>query len=381
MAHFGVEQDLPEDADMDFAWEAVMTIYSESIKTCGKIIDFDDQIFAPLMFNCRFFRNDWVLIDECQDINPARRELAKRLLKPTGRLLAVGDSRQAIYGFTGAGGDSVEKIIEEFGCARLPLTVTYRCPKAVVSYVHQWVDHIQAHEDAPEGVVRDVAFSPDPKPCRACLGTGISLGHVKTCSACDGAKLSPAEPWFQQDAPGAKDVILCRYTAPLIRNAFAMLRAGVACKVEGRDIGNNLIALASQWKVKSLDALQKRVEQWQVAQVAKAQAKNSERQEQDINDRVATLMVFIERCREKGVHTVEGLIVEIKSIFADNVKGVMTLSTIHKAKGREWPRVYWLQGPIRGRNLQEWEMAQELNMKYVAGTRAQAELILVPEAL
>jgi len=66
------------------------------------MLDFDDQLYLPLLWKLRLFQNDFVFIDEAQDTNPVRRALAKLALRPGGRLIAVGDPRQAIYGFTGA---------------------------------------------------------------------------------------------------------------------------------------------------------------------------------------------------------------------------------------------------------------------------------------
>lgn len=94
-------------------------------------IDFDDMVYLPLVFKLRLFPQDWVLIDEAQDTNPTRRALAARMLKPGGRVIAVGDPRQAIYGFTGADNDALEQIAAQFSCKRMPLTVSYRCPQAV----------------------------------------------------------------------------------------------------------------------------------------------------------------------------------------------------------------------------------------------------------
>jgi superfamily I DNA/RNA helicase len=376
---FGTDQELPGDIQLDEALARTIDSYHLSIEACRRVIDFDDMIFAPIYFGVRMFQNDWVLIDERQDTNPARRELAKRMLKPGGRLVAVGDTRQAIYGFTGADGDA-SKFVEDFGCVQMPLTVTYRCPKAVVQYVRQWVSHIEAHPDAPEGAVRP-AIPAKMQACRACLGSGMTLGHGMPCAVCGGAKeTADKQPWFLRDRPGKADAILCRYTAPLIKTAFAMLRAGVACKVEGRDIGNGLKKLASRWKVRSLEALEKRLGQWLTHEVAKAEAAGSDKKALAARDLSDTLLVFIERCREKGVHSVDGLIAEIDLLFADDVKDVLTLATGHKAKGREWPRVYWLQTANRMRLAKDWEIVQEDNIKYVIGTRAMAELILVPEA-
>ena len=62
----------------------------------------------------------------------------------------------------------------------------------------------------------------------------------------------------------------------------------------------------------------------------------------------------------------------------DNVTGMITLSTIHKSKGREWKRVFWLDrlntcpSPFA---KQAWESQQEVNLQYVAATRSMSELI------
>lgn len=380
MDHFSVDMDLPEDVDPDAILQHVMEVYRRSHAQCTTIIDFDDMIYAPIAYNLRLFRNDWVLVDEAQDINPARRELAKRLLKPNGRAVFVGDSRQAIYGFTGAGGDALSLIQTEFNCVRLPLTVTYRCPKTVVEYVHQWVSHIQAHPDAPDGVVRPAVFVGE-QACEACSGPSSGNQAEAPCAACNGLKRIPAKPWFIQDPAGITDAILCRYTRPLIQTAYSMIREGIACKVEGRDIGNGLIALAKLWKISTITRLEERLKAYLKREIEKAQAAGSDKREQEVTDKVATLMIFIERCRQLGKTQIDDLVFEIQAMFADGVAGVITLSTGHKAKGREWGRVYWIQTAQRGRPSKQWELDQEQNVKYVIGTRAMKELILVPESL
>ena len=74
-------------------------------------IDFGDMIWFPLKHNLLFPQFDFVFIDEAQDTNATRREVARRTLKTqiygnldgspmeietTGRLIAVGDRHQAI---------------------------------------------------------------------------------------------------------------------------------------------------------------------------------------------------------------------------------------------------------------------------------------------
>jgi superfamily I DNA/RNA helicase len=60
---------------------------------------------------------------------------------------------------------------------------------------------------------------------------------------------------------------------------------------------------------------------------------------------------------------------------------VLTLSTVHKSKGREWTRVYalgrakFMPSPYAKK---EWQMVQESNLEYVMITRAMSEFIDVP---
>lgn len=47
--------------------------------------------------------------------------------------------------------------------------------------------------------------------------------------------------------------IICRNNAPNVALAFALIRQGIGCRIEGREIGNDLLKLVSKWKkVKNL---------------------------------------------------------------------------------------------------------------------------------
>ncbi|VEP12041.1 hypothetical protein H1P_1300001 [Hyella patelloides LEGE 07179] len=45
---------------------------------------------------------NFVLVNECQDLNLCQIELSRKLVGKDGRLLYVGDPKQAIFGFAGA---------------------------------------------------------------------------------------------------------------------------------------------------------------------------------------------------------------------------------------------------------------------------------------
>lgn len=348
--------DLQRDDLIADGIKAAQKLMRLSIETDRELIDFDDMIFAPLYHDAKVWQNDWVLIDEAQDTNPARRALAKKMLRPGGRLVAVGDPRQAIYGFTGADNDALDIIVREFSATRLPLTITYRCPKAVVAHAQQWVSHISAADTAPAGSVETV---------------------------------SEDAFWdFHASALSAEDAVLCRNTKPLVSLAFALIRKGIGCHVEGRDIGAGIMALARRWKTGTLSVLRTRLEQYLERETQRFLAKGQEQKAASLEDRVETLLVIMDatEARVNGA-TVADLQTEVNRLFGDvepgRVSNNVTLSTVHKSKGREWDRVYLL-----GRNLympskyarQSWQQDQEANLIYVAVTRAKQSLIEIAVA-
>lgn len=69
-------------------------ILNEPVKWISKI-DFTDMIYLPAL-DIRLIdeQYDYVLLDEAQDLNNAQRLFLEKIIKPGGRLIAVGDSQQ-----------------------------------------------------------------------------------------------------------------------------------------------------------------------------------------------------------------------------------------------------------------------------------------------
>ena len=95
-------------------------------------IDFDDMLYLPVIHGVPFQRADWLFIDEAQDLNAIQHVIVERMTDQKSRILALGDPYQAIYGFRGAHVDSMTRLAERFSMSVLPLSVSYRCPQAVV---------------------------------------------------------------------------------------------------------------------------------------------------------------------------------------------------------------------------------------------------------
>lgn len=300
-------------------------------------IDFDDQLYAVLAHGVAMPTFDWVLVDEAQDLNPVQRHLLRRALKPRSRLIAVGDRHQAIYGFRGADSASLGMIETEYRAQRFALSVTYRCPRAVVALAQEYVPHLTAAASAPEGVV----------------------------SVADVSKVA----WR------ADDMVLCRTNAPLIRLAYQLIRNKVPCRVAGRDIGKGLTALVDRLKPRDLADLGAKLSAYKAREsdkLVKAGAKEAKLQA--LADKVETLAVFVDEA-----DTLQGMLAMIADLFGDKDTGRTTLSSVHKAKGQERPRVFILNRHLMPSRMAKSAaaMEQEKNLIYVALTRAKAELVFI----
>lgn len=348
--HFDLASDLPEGYEdrMDIVVKLSRVILRKSnelAQTTGEH-DFDDMIFLPLLWNYRMKQFNWVLVDEAQDTNPTRRLMAERLLARGGRFVAVGDPHQAIYGFSGADNDALSQIAQRFNAKTLPLTVTYRCPREVVKVAQQFVSHIHAHESAPEGLYTE----------------------------------QPYEAIIDQLQPG--DAVICRYNKYLVSLCFKLIRMGKSAKIEGRAVGQGLLSLIGKWKVKELDLLAERVISWREREYNKAMGKKNETKANEIVDRAETVLVLIERAQEQNITSIPAFKSMIEGMFADDVandKNSITLLSAHKSKGLEFRRVFVLGlYELMGREcFQPWQTMQEINLQYVAVTRAQELLVNV----
>ncbi|MBZ0172754.1 MAG: AAA family ATPase, partial [Phycisphaerales bacterium] len=359
--HFDVNG-LDDTSEADAVVAAAQHVYRLSLEQTG-VVDFDDMILFPLVKNVRVkFTKDLIFVDEAQDLSRARQALIRKFLSPRGRMIIVGDDRQAIYGFSGADAAAIDNQVEQFGARVLPLSVTWRCPRKVVELARTLVPDIEAAPTAPEGEVLHIPLATQPP------------------QAADGRPQAPV-PWYADGyRPQPTDAILCRNTAPLVSLAYQLIRAKVPCKVEGRVIGDGLKALAQRWKVSTIDALLKRLDAYAERERQKALAKGNEAKAEEVGDRVATLREICGACAGQGRHAVADVVAFIDDLFADGAENVTVLATYHRSKGREWTRVFLLEHAARCPSRaarQEWQRQQEANLAYVAYTRAKKTLAFV----
>jgi DNA helicase-2/ATP-dependent DNA helicase PcrA len=313
-----------------------------------EMIDYDDMLWLPHVHLWQPKRYKRVMVDECQDLSKAQLELVLKCLTDDGLLIAVGDPMQAIYGFTGADIRSYEQIAARTGALQLPLSVCYRCPRAVI--------------ELAQTLVPEIECGPDP-----------SIGVVETIKA---------ESFDALVQPG--DMVLCRVNAPLIAAAFQLLAEGKRARVRGRDIGAQMIKLIdtiAKRKDFTFATFHESVEAWRKAEVASLdKRKNNEMRLQSIEDRADSICALYASAVTRGARTVPDLRAEVQALFVDDGAGYIILSSIHKAKGLEANRVFILKPNLMPHPMAKGaQIVQETNLKYVAITRAKRELYFVED--
>lgn len=328
-----------EEADLSEGIDLARKALALSIK--DNALDFDDLLYLAVKEGITLPKFDTIFVDEAQDTNAIQRAILRKIMKPSARIIAVGDPAQAIYGFRGADSESMNLIADEFACKRLPLSVSYRCAKAVVRHSQKWVAHIVAADNAPEGEVISMGFN------------------------------------WQPSIFAANDLVLCRTTKPLVEMAYRMLKLRLPVQILGKEIGKGLVALVNKMNAKGIDKLQEKLAAYETRETEKAIAKMQESKAEAIRDKVDAVMFLIEGLGENE-RTIPALINVINNLFEDKYNCVK-LSTIHKAKGLEAEKVYWLnssQCPAKWAK-QDWQKQQEINLCYVATTRAKITLVLI----
>lgn len=301
----------------------------------GKLpMDFIDMLYYATQYVHKedFKQYNVVMVDEIQDLSPLQYQLIKMLKTPRGRLVGVGDEKQAIYGFQGSNLDTLNAIRNAPNTVTLPLSMTYRCARDIVD---------EACKVFPDGIV---------------AAPGAEKGFV-------------GEGAFTDAEEG--DFILCRNNAPLVEAFITLLRKGKKCTILGKEFGDELVSIIdSVDDVWGLEKILLNLEE----KLSKKGLKNPTKTEayDKVNEKVNVLLSLYEYFG--SLDKVRSVIYDI---FVENASRGIILSTIHKSKGLEADRVFFLEPGLIPSKYAVTELAvyAEKCLKFVGITRARKELI------
>jgi DNA helicase II / ATP-dependent DNA helicase PcrA len=308
-----------EERPSEVVKDLVNSLLAASIRAAYEgYIDYNDQIYMPALFGGTFPRFPLVLVDEAQDLSPTNHQMLEKLCK--GRVIAVGDPYQSIYGFRGAATSGMARMAIQHSMSETNLSISFRCLQAIVENVKWRVPWFKWNKGG---------------------------GHVSTASRLDIADFIDGS------------AIICRNNAPLFRLAFLLLTSGRSIRVAGSDMGPKLVG--TMRKLGSADtpraAVLDLIQQWLDAKSAAGST--------TAEDTAACMRIFANHGATLGQ-----AVAYVDYLFAQ--EGTINLLTGHKAKGLEFDTVY---------HLDPWLVAraeeQEQNLKYVIETRSRENLYYI----
>lgn len=306
--------------------DGIYTVLERSLETTD-VVDFDDMVWFPMMFGLSVpGKADVVIGDEAQDMNPGQLYLA---LNAGRRVILVGDDRQAIYAWRGAGYGVLRQMTDKLGAVELPLTTTYRCGKRIVESVQTIVPDYRAHESNGDGTVE--------------------YTDVTKCVA--------------QAKPG--DFVLSRTNAALLDVALEIGVTGVPVIIAG-GIDKQIKALIKKSKAKDLDVFRTWLDMYD----------HKRRERLGDNEEAVKQHTDLVYCCQRLAEVaddIDHMIHMVDKMFGGDGgrEHAVYCSTAHRAKGLEANTV-WMLG-----NFKKDGHIGEQNVYYVAATRAIKRLIHV----
>lgn len=335
MEHYGIDDD--ENT------QDVLSHLSELMQLCidnTDHIDFNDMIWLPVVhprLKNHFEKFDYLFIDEAQDLNKCQMEFVLNSLTHNGRIIAVGDRKQSLYGFRGADTEAIPRLITSLNASTLPLSISYRCPSSHIANAKKIVPQIEASDTAIEGTWQNIAYTQFLK------------------------EVNPS------------DMVICRTNAPLVKPAFECIKAGKKAIIRGKDIGKQLVNFVERFEATNLSTLEILMSEYTEKEYDRLIDKDKELQAEMLIDKTDTIKTVAKECTK-----VSELIQKLQMLFSDSNVGVV-FSSIHRAKGLEAERVFILHSELlpHPKAKQDWEMVQEDNAKYVAFTRSKRDMFIV----
>lgn len=304
-------------------------------------MDFADMIYFPakdeFIIQEKFYQ---VCIDESQDLNLAQIQFVKNLVHKNGRIISVGDPKQAIYSFTGADINSFKKLAELENTISLPLSISYRCAKRIVEEAKKIFDDIEASPNANEGEVR----------------TGF-IHEVEE-----------------------GNMVLARNNAPLLEMYFYFIENDMKANIVGKEIQEDIMKIVNEclspikdkFETKLYDKLNTEEDRLKARGVSKPR---NHVKYISLEEKIELILTILNK-----VNSPKDIENKLNEIFVEDTDGVK-LMTIHKSKGLENEKVFFLQ-KFKGKQLlpsphatTTWQRKQEQNLEFVAVTRAKNSLI------
>jgi len=358
MAEMAVKYNI--DATDPIIYTDAVTVIEQGIKSFESrtVMNFSDMIAMPIMLGLKFPKYDYVLVDEGQDLNASALQLVWNFVDPqTGIVIEFGDVNQSIQAWAGALSSGMNDFKKMANARSYPLSICYRCDLAIIRLAQILVPEIEPRDNAPEGIAAVIHNDMIP---------------------------SAAQPG---------DYVLCRTNSPLVSMAIKMIKINKRAKVKGRDIGaalddiyQTVVDIGAPTNIAQFIG---ELKDYCASEILRStEKKMSVGKVALMKDQHECMKVIAQCVLDESIS--KGAIAEIyshtwvqkkiKDLFDDNIStDYVMLSSVHKSKGLEAKRVFIIEFEkmpftFPGKTLTNEQMQQEVNIIYVAITRAMNEL-------
>ena len=267
-------------------------------------------------------------VDEAQDLSPLLLLLVSKLCE---NIVYCGDKNQAINAWKGADSEAMDKVAAE--CDEiLTLKTSFRLPP----------NHARtANEIRPTAMIKSLPEKKDG------IQATIDTEDIITWS---------------NEVLTKKPMIVCRYNAPLVQLGLMYIKAGIPCKLLGQSELDNLVNTVNNRRATSIRDLHQKLDVYENMILNKGDDLAKEQNSRKMD----AIRHILKSCQT--VEEFEPLLKRLSN--PPKTTDFITLSTVHKAKGREAKVIGILNPPIpssKARSSSQKE--QEANTDFVAHTR------------
>jgi len=321
--------------EFDVFWEKFLELREESYNKPNITIDFIDMLYLPVIKNLYIpIAPTYLFLDEIQDFNLLQHKFIDNLIAQGDirKWIGVGDRNQAIYLFSGSYSNSFDMFLAKDNVVELDLDICYRCSRKIIDSANEIYDVMQYGKE-DEGIVETI--------------TDYTL--IKDNS-----------------------MVICRNSGPLISLYFSLLGEDKKCYIKGEDILTAIVRFLKPYNSDKIGVAKREM-----------MIKSGEFEDNDagriqahyFEENYANFITLQVNLGFDDSNNIEDFIKKIQELFVEQEDGIM-LCTIHKSKGLEADVVYILNEHLIPSKFakSEEQLKQEINLKYVARTRAKNEL-------
>lgn len=298
-----------------------------------------------------------LVIDEAQDMTEEEFHLVEALMESNDnlRVIAVGDDDQNIYQFRGSSSDYFQRLITKYNAKAYNLLENYRSSEEIVAFANKFVTSIQDR------------MKSEPIVSKQQVNGKVVLTKHSCAGGFEKAVINDLKANYKDDT--------CAVLTSTNHETLVVLgilkRNGIKCKLIQSNDGFSLSDIAELRFFKEM--IQQNISSPKISKEIWENAKRAMNEQYSqsaclrlINDIVDT---FDSNCDEKYFSDFT-LFLNESSIddFIKTEKSTVMVSTIHKAKGREFDQVYMYL------NCPSISTDEEKRKLYVGFTRAKSYL-------